>query len=287
MNNREKNRDKTGIGNVFVGMIFCLCTIIFGLGLVLLSDHQDWSKKARDYQKITKAVEEDNTKLQDSNKSLNEQLEQLKAAYPPVIVKLQEQTNALFAKNETLHKSFDISENALQKQVEDISSNSWTIDEKRTIIQRLSQDTLDAQKLRAIYLHFLAQRVVEKNVQASVIKDLEESNQMLVNNYADAKAVLGKFGLNSDPSTYPRQPRYVVSGLIDRIHKDNTLHIQITIGANDGLEPGHFLEVYRGNSYIGRVVVLATEPNRAICKILTQYRQGTFLVGDTVTSKIL
>ncbi len=287
MNNNEKNRDKTGIGNVFVGMIFCMSAIVFALALVLISDHQNWNKKAREFQKLVKAVEDDNSKLTELNKTLHDQITQLKAAYPPVIAKLQEQTNTLLAKNETLTKTFRASETNLQKQIEDLSSNSWTINEKRSIIQRLAQDTQDAQRLRGIYLHFLAQRVTEKNVQTSAIKDLEESNKELVNNYADAKIVLGKFGLQADPSLYPRQPRFAVNGLIDRISKENTLQIQITIGASDGIEPGHYLDAYRGNSYVGRVVVLSTEPNRAVCQILPQYRQATFLVGDVVTSKIL
>ena len=64
--------------------------------------------------------------------------------------------------------------------------------------------------------------------------------------------------------------------------------IEISLGTDDGLLKGHTLEVYRkdGSAYLGRVEVTATQPDKAACKILPQFRQGPIQGGDRVTSKL-
>ena len=66
--------------------------------------------------------------------------------------------------------------------------------------------------------------------------------------------------------------------------------MEVSIGEDDGLLPGHYLEVYRiGNgvsTYLGRVEVVRTAPDKAVCKILPDYRKGAMKTGDRVASKL-
>ena len=64
--------------------------------------------------------------------------------------------------------------------------------------------------------------------------------------------------------------------------------VELSIGGDDGLKKGHQLEVFRfgqQNRYIGRIEVMDTAPDKAVCRIVPEYRKGAIRQGDSVTSK--
>ena len=61
--------------------------------------------------------------------------------------------------------------------------------------------------------------------------------------------------------------------------------IEISIGADDGRKAGHPLEVYRGNTYLGRIVIFKTGPDRAVGRIQKDLQRGQIKRGDRVTTK--
>jgi len=67
-------------------------------------------------------------------------------------------------------------------------------------------------------------------------------------------------------------------------------YLEVSIGADDGLRKGHRLEVSRKtagvNRYLGRVEVVETFPDRAVCKVLPKYRTGEIRKGDSVESRL-
>ena len=66
--------------------------------------------------------------------------------------------------------------------------------------------------------------------------------------------------------------------------------VEIILGADSGLRKGHALEVYRvtssGSTYVGRIEVMETTPDRAVCKIDPKFQQSDIQNGDSVTSKL-
>ena len=69
--------------------------------------------------------------------------------------------------------------------------------------------------------------------------------------------------------------------------------IVITIGNDDGLVKGHELDAFRSGidgrkpQYLGRVRVLSTTQNTAVCEIIDAAKNGIIEVGDNVTTKLL
>ena len=59
----------------------------------------------------------------------------------------------------------------------------------------------------------------------------------------------------------------------------------ISIGSDDGLSEHNKLDVRRGDSYLGKIEVVTVEPNRAVCKVLPEYRLGVMMEGDDVYSQ--
>ncbi len=66
--------------------------------------------------------------------------------------------------------------------------------------------------------------------------------------------------------------------------------IEISVGSDDGLKKGHRLEVIRGGAagqtYLGRVEVVETVPERSVCKIIPEFQKGAIQKGDYVASKL-
>ena len=57
-----------------------------------------------------------------------------------------------------------------------------------------------------------------------------------------------------------------------------------------GIRKGHQLEIYRiaggQNTYVGRVEVVQTSPDKSVCKVDPKFQNGNVMVGDRVASKI-
>jgi hypothetical protein len=87
-----------------------------------------------------------------------------------------------------------------------------------------------------------------------------------------------------DPHAPPRGLAPRLDGLVTAV-SDNNL-IEVSVGSDDGLRSGDTVEVYRGASYLGRAEVLRTAPDKAVAKILRQYRRGTIQKGDRVATRL-
>ena len=64
--------------------------------------------------------------------------------------------------------------------------------------------------------------------------------------------------------------------------------IEVDIGRDAGLRPGHQLHVYRaaGIPYLGKVEIIETQPDRAVCKVLREFQKGPIQRGDHVAAQI-
>ena len=62
--------------------------------------------------------------------------------------------------------------------------------------------------------------------------------------------------------------------------------VEISLGSDDGLKAGHQMEVIRGSTYLGRVQIVKVTPNRAIGKVLPEYRKGIIKKDDRVTTRL-
>jgi len=63
--------------------------------------------------------------------------------------------------------------------------------------------------------------------------------------------------------------------------------LEISIGSDDGLKPGHSLEVFRDRVYLGRVVVRKTAPNRAVGQVIKGTLRSEIKRGDRVADRVL
>src|SRR5262249_60847375 len=80
-----------------------------------------------------------------------------------------------------------------------------------------------------------------------------------------------------------------VMGEVKRVDWSNR-RIEITVGSDDGLVPGHELFVYRVKprpEYLGKMAIVAVDPDQAVGKVVGNTYQGKKIKeGDIVSSTI-
>jgi hypothetical protein len=129
-------------------------------------------------------------------------------------------------------------------------------------------------------------RVVELtdniNELTGTLDDMTEREKQLLAQVSRQKVVLDRHGLDEFTPVVDIPPR--VDGYVTAVGETDL--VEISIGSDDGLREGHRLEVFRNNSYLGRVEVKRTHPDRAVAEILKEYRQGIIKKGDRVATKL-
>jgi hypothetical protein len=117
-------------------------------------------------------------------------------------------------------------------------------------------------------------------VTAGDLEAANERNAQLVAQLADVTraAIEGGVDLEGEVITQAR-------GEITATRRaDGGQLIEITIGFDDGIRPGHTVEVYRGDRYLGRALILRADPDRAVGRIIPEYQQGQIQEGDRVAT---
>ena len=57
-------------------------------------------------------------------------------------------------------------------------------------------------------------------------------------------------------------------------------------GGDDGVQMGHFLEVYRDDEYLGRVQVISVKPDRSVGRVIREFKRGDIQPGDRVATRL-
>lgn len=111
---------------------------------------------------------------------------------------------------------------------------------------------------------------------------LEERRDQLSGELAKAREVMQRHDIDVNEPPENRAP--TVDGVVTATSKSGL--VEISIGSDDGLREGHQLEVYSGSSYLGRIKIRKTSPDRAVGEIIPEYRKGDIKKGDRVATRL-
>jgi hypothetical protein len=114
-------------------------------------------------------------------------------------------------------------------------------------------------------------------------QQLEDRNSELLAQATRFKEVLDAKGIDVNEPLDGAPPDR--NGNILQIDRPRQL-VLVSIGYDEGLRKGHFLDVTRGGRYVGKLKVRNTEPDRAVAEILENYSEGILQEGDRVDTSI-
>ncbi len=273
------------VGKIFVGIIALMSIVCLTLSVVSYASHHNWKEKSQELSKQLDDAKKQQQLLLSQKSDLESRVSSEKQSYLASVEALTTKVNNLEQSNQTLLQKNDELQADLDNRLAIIETNNVQIGDLRQQLSVASDDLANAQQLRATYLQDLARTMEKLHELSATNGDLSEKNADLVKLYDEALTVLNQNGLSSNPADYGDLPQFAVQGTVEVVREGNDGLLMISIGSDDGLSEHNKLNVRRGNSYLGKIEVVTLEPNRAVCKVLPEYRQGVIMEGDDVYSQ--
>lgn len=284
------------IGKIFVVLILVMSVLFMAFAMAVYATHENWRERVLNEQPAPdkplglalqlRNEQARNKELNDQSEKLKQQYDAEKAAKLQAVTKLEnelevakEELKKLEAKQAELEKTKREAEAAMNSTQTNATDYRKELESQRKTMQ-------EAQKDRDVHFKEVV-RLTDQLNQAANEKDLlKKRTDELAKDLAKADTLLRKFGLDKHKDYSDVPPK--VDGRVEAV-KGSGL-VEISIGADQGLHKGHRLEVYRigggQNTYVGRIEVVTTAPDRAVCRIDTKFQNAQMMVGDRVASKI-
>ncbi|MCS7236863.1 MAG: hypothetical protein NZ899_01170 [Thermoguttaceae bacterium] len=298
------------VGKILIVLIFVMSLVFSTMVVAVYSTHTNWrdvvmrpADQVGPGKELGLRYQLENERqlvkqLQDKIETLTKQLNAEKLAYQQAVAKLETENARLADELDQLKRTHAqlVEENnralaslaALQEETASLRAEveGGVVGGQKVVGLReeirLVQKDRDAQFERVVKL------TDDLNQTLQQLETLREQSTRLAQELANAQSVLRKFGLKPQPELYQDVPPEV-EGVV--LATTAAGHVEISIGSDDGLVKGHKLEVYRFSAdqamYLGRIEVLDTAPDRAVCRIIPEYRKGEMQRGDRVAAKIL
>lgn len=280
----------TLIGKSFSALILILATVFMVLALAVNASHRNWRDVVLDgvggQPGLKKQIEDTtrvNNQLRDSEQRVRAKLDQEQAARRTALAALQTQLDRL-------KTDLQASEQAIQLLR---SQNNELTQLDRSRAEQLEQLTTDNERLRGqirteqLERDKLFTQTLELTDQTNRLRgfklQLEERNKSLMAQVTRFEEVVTAKGININEPLDGAPPER--NGNILQIDRPSQL-VLVSIGYDEGLRQGHFLEVTRGKRYVGKLRVRSTDPDRAVAEILEDFSEGILQEGDRVDTTL-
>jgi len=281
----------TYVGKILVIVIMAFSLIFLGISTVVFTTAKNWRT----------ATEEQKKKVSDLTKKLNDAQAVVQAAEKELTAAkggfdaLAQQLNDKIKLLEDENKRSQDQITAARGQVGIAQTNAKTaLDDadarrKETMLLREQKSAVEKQanefKLRQADL---TDRIRELE---RVLDTATKNNADLRDRAAKFSTLLRRNGLSDDISRIKgsESPLPVV-GEVKRVDPSNQ-RVEITIGSDDGLVPGHELFLYRTSprpEYLGKITIVSVDPDQSVGRVVggMTYQGKKIKEGDIVSSTI-
>jgi hypothetical protein len=281
------------IGKIFVFAVFVMSLVFMSFAIALFSTHTNWREeitrpadqvqagKPLGYQEQLKQARAQRERDELELKELQRKVDLSETERDQVIAKIQ---TALEQKDKELqelrnekNKREDEREKA-QVEVtatrEELKKATKTVEDLRVQIAK-QQATVDEQVTRTA-------KLAGKLHEIESLKEIaDERKAQLEKQVANARLLLKQHGLAIE--SLPRDHVPTAGGVVTAVADDS---IEVTLGGDDGVQMGHFLEVYRNDEYLGRVQVISVKPDRSVGRVIREFKRGDIQPGDRVATRL-
>ena len=273
-----------------LGKIFVVFIVLASFGLMLLSmmvyaTHKNWQEEAKTVRSRLDQARSENEQLQSRYQSLESRLKAEKEVALQDVRKLESEREILANGNSTLQEELDglrLQRRKATEMVAETQANNSGLMEEVSGLRKEIRDTQQARdEAFAITLNTTSEL---HGKQGELVSSLERQRQ-LVQQVGIQTEKLRRNGIDPNDSLDAVAPH--VRGIVNATRRaSGNQFIEISIGADDGLKPGHTIEVFRGERYLGRAEIMRTEPDRAVARILRRFQKGQIQEGDHVATKL-
>ena len=273
------------LGRLFIVLIFIGSIGLASFSVVLYATHTNWREKAVKLEQDLRGKTQELSNLQklkaDMESALtietNRQAERVRALQTDVRQKTQDIQDKT-AKLDELEQKLRVAVAAVQASHE-------TAQTLRERLDGLREAFYETQNKWAEMSTDLIKEVDKSHGLAIQVTNYRVTAAKLAEDYRKAMEVLRMNGLLPDPALYPKQPPSGIQGSVTEVRLRGM--VEISIGSDSGLVKGHQLDVIRHregrSAYIGKIEIVDTAADRAVARVMPEFRRGTVQLGDEVT----
>jgi hypothetical protein len=283
------------VGKILTGLIALFSIVFMTLVLMVYATHKNWRAQAE-------AVEKQRDQLQKDNADLKARLEQQKKQFDEDLAAADnarlaekqwrttlEQRN--LQQQQTLDKTDKERTTALvtldttQKNATDlIAQVHGGTDKDGKVHKGLRAELAEQQQQREAWLKRAI--ALQDQVQAleNLLATLKFRNQGLLADALKYRKILELNNMSLNPESYAKVAPAGLKGRVTRVGANGL--VEIDVGSDAGLRPGQHLQVSRASTYIGKLEVVETKPQVAVCRILPEFRKGPIQRDDHVAATI-
>ena len=283
------------VGKIFTVLIFVMALVFMAFAVAVYATHKNWREivmlprqEAKGDKKTglkwqLEAARKLNDDLKDQRDRMEEDHTKEKLAARNALLKLKEEYKKQRGDNAILQEENKTINQEKLRAITSLGTQQQLNLKLRTATETLRAESRAAQKERD---DKMIELILKTDQLLQAENERRRANDLQIRTAADlanARQVLDMFNLKDDPKFYDNAE---VDGVVLAVKGGNTL--EISIGSDDGLNKGAYLRIFRANGsmYLGKAQVLQTAPDRSVCRVIPESRQGVITKGDRVSSGI-
>lgn len=282
----------TLLGKIFTVLILVMSLVFMSFAVVVFATHKNWRDEVQgkpgapglraqldEEKKKVDSFKETESKLEADLASEKADKAQRLAKLDQENKALKEENAALVKKDSELQQSLQASVNAAQTAQEQVAAKNKEAESLRADVQKANKERDDQAKEVV--------RVTDEFQQAvGELKRHKDRNLALAAQLEKCRALLRANDLDENKD-YSGKPPKLEGRVLSVV--GNEL-VEISLGSDDGLMKGHHMEVFRldgaVSSYLGRIEIVRTDPDRSVGKIDPSFRKGAIQKDDRVASQL-
>ena len=276
------------VGKIFTVLIFVMSLVFASLAVGVYATQRNWKSEAEGKaQQLTNARTE-NSDLLKKKKEGEEEFQVEKARSEKVLQQLETENQELKRERAANEKKIAEREESVRNAVAAMTAahESLSVERKKEEAMRdeikTAQTDRDTTFKKIVDLTDQVHNVVNERLR------LEKVGRELAEQLAKARDCLRYYKLNENSDFKRQEPPTGLEGQVTGAPRPDL--VEISIGGDEGLQKGHKLEVVRMDgataSYVGRVEVIETSPNRAVCRTDAKMLRTPIQTGDRVYANL-
>ena len=273
------------IGKILVLLIVIMCIVFMGLAMTVYSSHQNWKNEANIFEDKFKEKLSQLNKAQAAFDRKESELSANLEAVQQQIRKLESERTMLVDRNVGIQAELDQLKQQSRDRIAAVAATQQNNDRLIKEVTGQRKTLRDNQQARDKDFGVMLDAKESQDQTQGELNIVRAQNQAITRQVARMSKLLRANGL--DPGLDPDFLMEPSDGVVSAVRrKGPTQLIEVTIGADDGLQAGHTVEVFRGSKYLGRAEIISTSPDRAIGKLDRRFLQGQIQEGDRVATRL-
>jgi len=282
------------VGKIFTVLILVMSLVFASFAVAVYATHKNWRQVVDNpsplpgeklgLQQQLEQQKKRREELEDQKLNLERELSAQESARIDAVKRLENEKARLEQEIARYQQEHDALVEAERKAVAAMKGIQDTLAELREDLDTASEQVDEARQDRDAHFKEVIRLTDALHQQVNELKRLRSRQVELAEDLARANEVLRHFGRDANASISDIPPE--VDGVVLAVPRSDL--VEISIGADDGLMKGHRLQVYRitgsGPTYVGRIEVVKTEPDRSACKVDPKWLQSNVQRGDRVTA---